>query len=139
METAAIEIELSGMVVRGDQRGRELGFPTANVEVDASSAALPSDGVYAGWLEAEPAAEPAVQRHLAAVSIGSRPTYYGEHGVRLVEVYLLDFEGDLYGRPVKVGVGLKVRGQERFSGSDELIAQMHRDVEAVRRVATGGA
>ncbi|MGO9558063.1 MAG: riboflavin kinase, partial [Acidimicrobiales bacterium] len=89
MEAAPAEIELSGIVVRGDQRGRELGFPTANVELDASSAELPPDGVYAGWLDAEPNAEGSSEstahRHLAAISIGSRPTYYGQHGVRLVE------------------------------------------------------
>ncbi len=128
-----IDIVLSGTVVRGDNRGGpELGFPTANVELEADNPDLPPDGIYAGWfwLEASPG-----QPHLAAISIGSRPTYYGEHGVRLVEAYLLDFEGDLYGQRVKVGVGMKVRGQERFSGSEELIAQMRRDVDAVRRVA----
>jgi FAD synthase len=119
---------LSGVVVRGDQRGRELGFPTANVEV--GDAELPADGVYEGWLEDELGT-----RRLAAVSIGGRPTYYGEHGVRLVEAYVLDFCGDLYGQRVRVGVGSMVRGQERFSSGDALIAQMQHDVEAVRLAA----
>jgi FAD synthase len=121
---------LSGVVVRGDARGRELGFPTANVELSATSPELPEDGVYAGWLEDSDG-----RRRAAAVSVGSRPTYYGDHGFRLVEVHVIDFSGDLYDQPVRVGVGSRVRGQERFSGSEELIAQMARDVEAVREAA----
>ncbi len=125
---------LTGVVVPGDKRGRELGFPTANVELDDSEADLPPDGVYEGWLE-----DSGGTRRLAAVSIGGRPTYYGEHGARLVEAYVLDFSGDLYRQRVRVGVGSAVRGQERFASSDELIAQMRRDVEAVRRVASARA
>ncbi len=122
---------LSGVVVRGDQRGRALGFPTANVEVD--DALLPGDGIYAGWLEDE-----AGVRRVAAVSVGGRPTYYGDHGARLVEAHVLDFTGDLYGQHVRIGVGEAVRGQERFSSNEELIDQMRRDVEAVRVAAASG-
>lgn len=118
---------LRGRVVHGDHRGRELGFPTANVEV--REGAVPSDGVYQGWLHDDG------RRLLAAVSVGGRPTYYGDGGVRLVEVYVLDFDGDLYDRMVNVEVGERVRGQERFSTSEELVAQMHRDVAAVRRLS----
>ncbi|MGH9297786.1 MAG: riboflavin kinase [Acidimicrobiales bacterium] len=121
---------LSGVVVRGDQRGRELGFPTANVELDPGGE-LPEDGVYRGSFEREDGA-----RHLAAVSVGSRPTYYGEHGVRLVEAYLLDFDEDLYGEHVRVVLHERVRGQVRYEGSESLVAQMRLDVEAVR---SGGA
>jgi riboflavin kinase/FMN adenylyltransferase len=88
---------------------------------------LPADGVYAGWFE-----RPGGERYVAAVSVGTRPTYYREGGGRLVEAYLLDFDGDLYGEHVRVGVREMVRGQARFAGSEELIAQMHRDVDAVR-------
>ncbi len=127
------ELVLSGVVVTGDRRGgAELGFPTANVELDEDAAELPEDGVYAGWLEDEGG-----ERRLAAVSVGNRPTYYGERGVRLLEAYVIDFEGDLYGQHVRVGLAARVRGQERFSGSAELIAQMRRDVEAVRALAGG--
>lgn len=119
---------LVGTVVRGDQRGRELGFPTANVEV--KDVELPPDGVYEGWIENESG-----ERRVAAVSIGTRPTYYDEHGARLVEAHVLDFSGDLYGQQVSVGVGRVVRGQERFSSTEELIAQMHADVAAVRAAA----
>lgn len=121
---------LSGIVVRGDKRGRELGFPTANVHLDAASPPLPGDGIYAGWFEGADG-----RRHLAAISVGSRPTYYGEHGSRLVEAHLLDFCGDLYGQGVRLGIGAKVRGQERFSSSEELIEQMRRDVEEIRQLA----
>ena len=133
-ETASSQttwLVLSGVVVQGDRRGRELGFPTANVELDAASPQLPDDGIYAGWFEAADGT-----RHLAAISVGSRPTYYGEHGNRLVEAYLLDFCGDLYGQDVRVGVGQKVRGQVRFFSNGELIEQMHRDVEEVRLLAS---
>jgi len=124
------ELVLEGMVVTGDRRGRELGYPTANVEVP-SSADLPPDGVYAGWFE-----RPDGSRYVAAISIGMRPTYYAEGGRRLVEAYLLDFDGDLYGELARVGVGSRVRVQLRFDTSDELIDQMRRDVEAVRAAAS---
>ena len=118
---------LEGVVVTGDRRGRDLGFPTANVEIGADP---PPDGVYAGWFERADGS-----CHLAAISVGSRPTYYGLNGERLVEAYLLDFDGDLYGEHVRVRVGPKVRDQVRFTRSDELIEQMRRDVEAVRALA----
>lgn len=117
---------LEGVVVSGDRRGRELGFPTANVEVPWATE-LPSDGVYAGWLQ-----RPDGSRFVAAISVGLRPTYYREGGRRLVEAYLLGFGGDLYGERVRVGIGVRVRGQVRFDTSEQLIEQMQRDVEAVR-------
>jgi FAD synthase len=115
---------LHGVVVAGDRRGRQLGYPTANVEIEAEP---PPDGVYAGWLGRADGSS-----HLAAISVGSRPTYYGRHGERLVEAYLLDFDDDLYGEQVTVRLGEKVRDQVQFTGSDELITQMRSDVEAVR-------
>lgn len=120
------EIVLEGLVVIGDRRGRELGFPTANVELPAATT-LPADGVYAGWLERSDG-----RRHVAAISVGLRPTYYTDDGPRLVEAYLLDFEADLYGELVRVGFGARVRGQVRFDNSEELVEQMQRDVAAVR-------
>ena len=126
------ELVLEGVVVIGDRRGRELGFPTANVEVPAASV-LPADGVYAGWLERADGS-----RHVAAISVGTRPTYYGEGGERLVEAFVLDFDDDLYGEHVRVVVGPIVRGQGRFEDSDQLIEQMRRDVEAVRASVAPG-
>ncbi len=116
---------VEGIVVVGDRRGRQLGFPTANVETRAE---LAEDGVYAGRFER---ADGSV--HLAAVSIGRRPTYYAE-GVRLLEAYLLDFDGDLYGEHVRVEVGPRVRLQEAFSSSEALIAQIEEDVARIRRL-----
>ncbi len=119
---------LEGVVVRGDGRGRALGFPTANVSPEGAWE-LPEDGVYAGWAEL---ADGTV--HVAAVSVGRRPTYY-EHGDRLLEAYLLDFDGDLYEQRLRVEVGGRVRGQLKFSSAKELVAQMEADVAAVREIA----
>ena len=116
-----------GIVVSGDHRGHELGFPTANVLSDVS-VDLPDDGVYAGYVERERGSI-----HLAAISIGRRPTYY-EAGTRLVEAHLLDFDDDLYGELLKVTVCAKVREQTKFSSSEELVAQIRTDVAAVREV-----
>jgi riboflavin kinase/FMN adenylyltransferase len=124
------EIVLEGVVASGDRRGRELGFPTANVELP-STAVLPADGVYAGWLERIDGV-----RHVAAISVGRRPTYYADGARRLVEVYVLDFASDLYGEQVRVGIGRQVRAQTRFETSEELIEQMHDDVAAVRAAAS---
>jgi riboflavin kinase/FMN adenylyltransferase len=129
--------EVVGVVVRGDGRGRQLGFPTANVSV-APGSVLPPDGIYAGWLERSSAA-PDQGLLPAAVSIGTRPTYYEDgEAERLVEAYVLDFDGDLYGESVRLVVGERVRGQVRFESEADLVAQMDSDVEAVRERARSG-
>lgn len=122
---------VAGVVVRGDGRGRELGFPTANVAVPNTAmpaeAAL-ADGVYAGWLRrADGTVLP------AAVSIGRRPTYYGPEAERLVEAHAVDATIDLYDERVEVLVCRRVRGQERFGSSQALVAQIAADVDEVRR------
>lgn len=118
--------EIRGIVERGDQRGRLLGFPTANVAV-GGDVMLPRDGVYAAcYVTADGIERP------AAVSIGRRPTFYESNGLLLVEAYLLDFDGDLYGQTAAVRTTHHVRGQERFASADELVAQMSRDVAAIR-------
>lgn len=124
-----LPVTLSGRVVRGDERGRELGFPTANVDLPEGTV-LPPDGVYAGRVRLADKSE-----HAAAISIGSRPTYYGDGGVVLLEAYLLDFEGDLYDETVQVDVEALVRGQARFDSEAELIETMHRDVAQVRELS----
>jgi riboflavin kinase/FMN adenylyltransferase len=115
-----------GVVEHGDQRGRTIGFPTANVAV-AGDIQLPADGVYGGWYRHQDG-----HQHRAAISVGRRPTFYEESGLLLVEAHLLDFDGDLYGEHAEVVFDEWVRGQVRFGGVDELVAQLGRDVEQVR-------
>ncbi len=117
-----------GLVERGDRRGRELGYPTANVAV-AANACLPSDGVYAGtFVDGQGVERP------AAISLGRRPTFYDERGLRLLEPFILDFDGDLYDQQVEVRFHHRLRGQMKFDGVDPLIAQMRLDVAATRRL-----
>ncbi len=121
--------EVQGVVVMGDQRGRELGFPTANLVLPAAYA-VPADGVYAGWLV--PASGPEAGRHLpAAISVGSNPTFDGVE--QRVETYVLDrTDLDLYGVDITVEFVERLRGQVKFTGIEPLIAQMTNDVEASR-------
>ena len=116
---------LSGTVVVGDQRGRTLGFPTANIEID-EQLLLPGDGIYATWAIIDG------KRHKSATSIGIRPTFGLTQ--RLVEVYVMDFSDDLYGKTVDVEFIKKVRDQEKFDGLEALITQIKRDVEDCRQV-----
>ena len=116
---------LSGTVVVGDQRGRTLGFPTANIEID-DQLLLPGDGIYATWAMIDG------KRHKSATSIGIRPTFGLTQ--RLVEVYVMDFSDDLYGKIVDVEFIKKVRDQEKFDGLEALITQIKRDVEDCRQV-----
>jgi FAD synthase len=115
---------VDGIVVAGDQRGRKLGFPTANVKIGGGVDL--ADGVYAGVVELEDGTT-----HLAAISVGRRPHYY-EAGERLVEAYLLDFDGELYGQTIRVVIGEQVREQRSFATESELVEQITRDVEAIR-------
>jgi len=119
----------AGIVVEGDHRGRELGFPTANVDVGADID-LPDDGVYAGYAER---ADHSL--FAAAISVGHRPTFYGEGSPRLLEAFLLDFDGDLYGERLVVTITELVRGQAFFASRDELIFQITDDVSRVRELA----
>lgn len=117
----------SGVVVVGDQRGRELGFPTANLSVPPEMA-VPADGVYAGWLTPRGG-----QPLPAAISVGSNPTFEG--GDRRVETYVLDREDlELYGVHIDVDFVARLRGQVRFDGVGQLIEQMQRDVAECRRL-----
>jgi riboflavin kinase/FMN adenylyltransferase len=118
---------LRGEVVPGDRRGRTLGYPTANI-VPGRDQAVPANGVYA--CRAVVADRPGDLA--AAVSVGLRPTFETALGL-LVEAYLLDFDGDLYGRELTLCFGERLRGEERFDGAQALITQMDRDVEHVRR------
>ncbi|HEV3213729.1 MAG TPA: bifunctional riboflavin kinase/FAD synthetase [Acidimicrobiales bacterium] len=115
--------ELEGTVVRGDGRGRALGFPTANLEVD-QGLVRPAAGIYAGtWTR------PTGERHTAAISVGTRPTFY-EDAELLVEAYLCDFDADLYGERGRLAFVERLRGEQRFDSVDDLVAQIARDVDA---------
>ena len=118
---------LEGIVVRGDMRGRELGYPTANLQT-LPHAAVPADGVYAGRLVHGEQALP------AAISIGTNPTFEGRE--RRVEAYVLDYDGDLYGEHVAVDFSARLRGMERFEDIAALQAQMAQDVALTRRLVT---
>ncbi|CAN5183222.1 bifunctional riboflavin kinase/FAD synthetase [soil metagenome] len=123
---------IRGLVVRGDQRGRELGFPTANVPTD-SLALVPPDGVYAGWLIRRDTAE----RFPAAISVGTNPTFDGVIG-RRVESYVLDrTDLDLYGVEVEVCFVAHLRAMVAFSGIEALVEQMNADVEQARVLLVG--
>jgi riboflavin kinase/FMN adenylyltransferase len=113
---------LEGTVVEGDERGRKLGFPTANI-VPSDDLVCPGHGVYAAFADGRP----------AAVNVGVRPTFETGRGL-LVEAHLIDFDGDLYGRTVRIAFISRLRGERRFAGVEELIAQMHRDVEIAREL-----
>lgn len=119
-------VAVEGIVVEGDHRGRALGFPTANIELWEAEEAL-DEGVYAGY-----SVRPDGSRHLSAISIGRRPTYYGDEGPLIVESHLLDFDGNLYGERLVVEVGERIRGQLRFDSEQALKRQMADDVVAVR-------
>jgi riboflavin kinase / FMN adenylyltransferase len=127
---------VEGIVVRGQQRGRSLGFPTANLETPEHTA-IPADGVYAGWLSSLDPAGAETQRWPAAISVGTNPTFDGRH--RTVEAYALDRDDlDLYGVHVAVDFVARLRATLKFASVDELIAQMHVDVDDVRHLLTAG-
>ena len=118
-----------GEVVKGDQRGRELGYPTANVPTTGMLAA-PADGVYAGWLRRLD--DPRHTLLPAAISVGTNPTFDGERE-RRVESYVLDRDDlELYGVQVEVSFVAKIRGMLRFDSVEDLVLTMHRDVENTR-------
>jgi riboflavin kinase/FMN adenylyltransferase len=135
MASAALALgrphRVDGVVVRGDRRGRELGYPTANVESPAHTA-VPADGVYAGRLVLRDLHGASRSSHPAAISVGSNPTFAGAR--RTVEAHLLDFEGDLYGEHVGVEFVERLRPMLTFSGVPELLVAMGDDVARTRAV-----
>ena len=117
------KFSVNGQVVVGDHRGRELGFPTANLEI-APGMMVPGDGIYATWAIMDGV------RHPSATSIGVRPTFGLTE--RLVEVYVIDFDGDLYGKDMCVEFVGKLRDQQTFPGVEALVDQINRDVVGSR-------
>jgi riboflavin kinase/FMN adenylyltransferase len=117
-----IPFQLRGEVMHGDERGRKLGFPTANL-IPAEELICPGHGIYACRADG----------YAAAVSIGVRPTFKTGRG-ELIEAYLLDFEGDLYGCTLQLDFLQRLRGERRFASAEALVEQMRRDVEQARTV-----
>jgi riboflavin kinase/FMN adenylyltransferase len=115
--------QITGEVVHGDARGRELGFPTANLVPD-DALVCPGHGVYAC----------VAGEHPAAVNVGVRPTFQTGRG-ELIEAYLLDFADDIYGSQLTLSFLARLRGERRFADAESLIEQMHRDVERTREIA----
>jgi len=121
------EYEIRGMVERGDARGREWGFPTANIAVP-DDILLPADGIYAGWYE-----RPNGDSIAAAISLGRRPTVYEAQPYRLLEAHLLDWDGDLYGETARVRFVERLRAELKFDSVEALLEQMARDCDDARR------
>lgn len=118
--------EVRGEVIEGDQRGRSIGFPTANIAFDPERA-WPAEGVYAGW------ANLADERRVpAAINIGMRPTFHRHAEQPLLEAHLLDFDESLYGQKIGIEFVSFLRSERRFSGIDEIAKQLKKDVEAAR-------
>lgn len=123
---------LDAPIVEGEQRGGGLlGFPTANLGLGPLQA-LPADGIYAAWLMVDGG------RYPAAASVGIKPTFH-ESGPRIVEAFVLDFDGNLYGKRVRLEFIRRLRDQERFDTVDALIAQMHQDVAGTRAALADAA
>ncbi len=120
--------EVRGRVVQGDQRGRLIGFPTANVEVP-NWVCLPADGVYAGRY-----ARPDGSVHPCAINVGRRPTFYEHADHSLVEAHLLDFDGDLYGEAAQVRFEHFLRSERKFDGIEAIRAQLEHDVAHAREL-----
>ncbi len=114
--------EARGAVVAGDQRGRLLGFPTANVEV-SNTISLPADGVYAGWY-----VRPGGDTHPCAINLGRRPTFYEHADHSLLEAHLLDFDGDLYGERARIQFTHFLRSERKFDGIESLKEQLDLDI-----------
>jgi riboflavin kinase/FMN adenylyltransferase len=123
---------VDGVVVRGDRRGRDLGYPTANVESPPFTA-IPADGVYAGHLVTrDPRSGASTERLPAAISVGTNPTFQGSR--RTVEAFVLDYDGDLYGEHVGVEFVQRLRPMTAFPDVDALVAAMAGDVSDTREI-----
>ena len=134
MERAAAMLgrsySITGTVVRGHGRGGPLGFPTANLQMPEESL-TPRDGIYACWVEIDGS------RYMAAASIGERPTFPGAG--HSIEAFVMDFDGDLYGRELRLELVRRLRDEEKFDSIEQLRLQVDRDVAATRRVLQASA
>ncbi len=116
------QYSFTGTVIEGDKRGRELGFPTANLRIDDEDKLLPALGIYAAEITIKD------EKKQGLLSVGKRPTFY-ELGDIVPEVYLFDFDENIYGEEITVSLVERIRGEEKFSSADELIEKMNKDKE----------
>jgi riboflavin kinase/FMN adenylyltransferase len=116
---------LNGRVTKGAGRGGGLGFPTANLDIDPGQA-LPADGVYATWADIDG------QAYQSMTNIGRQPTFGGSQ--RVVEVYILDYHSNLYGRELKIDVMERLRGEKQFDTAEELKKQITEDINQGRAI-----
>ncbi len=119
---------LHGPVVHGDGRGRQLGFPTANIDYPPEKM-LPSNGIYVCWAWVNG------NRHTAAVNVGVRPQFHDKADKPLVEAYILDFDEDIYGQDLRLQFVARLRDEMKFASVDALVQQMHRDVAGARQIS----
>lgn len=117
---------LRGVIIRGDGRGRTIGIPTANLQLSPDRA-TPANGVYAGW------AVVGKERVMAVTNIGVRPTFEHAAPRRTLEAHLLDFDRDLYGLEIELEFTARLRGEQKFSGVDALVTQIHADIQQARQ------
>jgi riboflavin kinase/FMN adenylyltransferase len=117
----------SGKIIRGDGRGRQLGFPTANISIASEEKLIPAKGIYAAECIVEN------QKHIGLLSLGSRPTFH-KNGEVIPEFYIFDFDRDIYGRIMQVNLVERIRDEEKFNSVDELIARMKKDEEIGRQI-----
>lgn len=121
---------VTGIVVKGDKRGRTIGFPTANLDVGQEQA-IPASGVYAGWVEV------GADRYPSVVNIGVRPTFDGASNMT-IEAHLLGYTGDLYGQEISLSFVERLRAEKKFNSVEELITQIQLDVEKGRELLSAG-
>lgn len=117
---------LNGTVIHGDKRGKEIGYPTANIKPEDGRKIIPKDGVYAVGVRYEG------QWYKGMMNIGTRPTFEEQH--RTLEVHLFDFEEDIYGKEVQVRFVKRIRDEKKFSGVDELVSQLQKDEKAAKEI-----
>ena len=116
-----------GRIIHGDARGRQIGLPTANLDIWPEKL-LPGGGVYAAFAEVDN------RQYQAVVNIGSRPTFYEKHAFQTVEAHLLDFNGDIYDQQMQVKFIQRIRSEKKFANSDELMVQINQDIQFTREV-----
>jgi len=130
MELAAKFLErfylLNGTVIHGDKRGKELGFPTANIQPENSSKIVPRIGVYATWVRVDG------EYYCGMMNIGERPTF--DEASYSIEVHIIDFDKEIYGKEIQIQFVERVRDEMKFSGKDELVRQLNHDKEKVMKV-----